>query len=100
MPAQVISLHSLLLHQIEWTFNRDYNHFNAIDEDKLLKSNPEGCYLPNARNIFLPFAALDGKRTMIFQKSDTKKSTMKRSSIGKTEITARKVRNKYGTPPP
>ena len=52
----------------EWRYNRNYDHFNTIDEDQLLKSKPKGCYLPNAQNIFLRFAALHGRRTVIFQK--------------------------------
>jgi len=78
----------------EWTYHRNYDHFNAVNEDQLIKSKPEGYYLPKARNIFLPFAALDGKRTVIFQNSAPMKPSKKRSSISRGEITQRKVRNK------
>ena len=62
----------------EWRYNRDYDHFNAIDEDQLLKSKPKRCNLPNARNIFIPFAALEGKRTVMgkelsFSKNQTER---------------------------
>lgn len=65
----------------EWTYQRNYDVFSALDEDQIICSKEDGLYLPQKRNVFLPFAALDGKRTVVFQTStsfeaqNTKKST-------------------------
>ena len=53
----------------EWSFNRDFNHFNAINEDNLLKSKPSGCYLPNACNILSSLCSIRWKANCHFAKT-------------------------------
>ena len=84
--------HELLTHEKfffsmkkKWTVNRNYPFLMLLDDEPDVKSEHKGMFLPQKGDIFVVFAALDGKLTVIYKPTLRKPITASNSTSSEKE---------------